>query len=91
MKKTKRTNGAAAARTNPSNPKGWQLGVRIYAPLSGDVRLLRLAAKKVAKGGYTAALDASGERIQVRVKNNPAAIGKAVVDLENGVHGIPVG
>ncbi len=88
MKNPKRT--SRSATTDPSNPKGWPLCVRVYTSRPGKKRLVRLAAKKGEKGGYTAALNASGDRIQVHVANTPGAVGKAVFDLVSGAHGIPV-
>jgi hypothetical protein len=91
MKDSMQSKGDGFVASNPSNPKGWPLGVRIYAPMSRDMRLVRLAAKKASTSGYTAALDARGERIEVRVENSATAVGKAVFDLIGGVYGIPVG
>jgi len=87
--KTNPTSGVPSTASNP-NPNNWPLGVRIYPAMSGNVRLLRLAARKSPDGAFSPARDAKGGPIQVRVKNNPAAVGQAVFDLERGVHGIPV-
>lgn len=75
---------------SPTNPHGWPLGVRVYPPMSGDVRLLKLTAKKTVGGNYTVACTANGDQIEVHVKNTPADIGQGVIDLENGLHGVPV-
>jgi YD repeat-containing protein len=58
--------------------------------MSGDVRLLKLTAKKTPDGNYTVACTANGKQIEVHVKNTPGDIGQGVIDLETGVHGIAV-
>jgi hypothetical protein len=88
--KPDRINPVPDPSVDPANPHGWPLGVRVYASKAGSGRLLRLTARKLASAPFTPALDACGEHIQVRARNTAAAIGRAVLELETGVHGIPV-